>query len=343
MIRGLKPPQELRYFRKSVVKRLRIMQRQATMLFLATMTSGMVAQNLIPNPSFEDHSNCPTGIGQLWLATPWQSATEGGTPDYLSACAPPGSVGVPYNVFGSHLARTGSAYAGLWTRNGAPGSNYREYLGAPLTATLQAGVEYHLTFCIVMACPGVPDCQPGTDGIGAYLSAGPPLTTGVDDGVIPVIPQFDNALGNVLLEEEQWVVLSGSFVALGGESHITIGNFRDDASTTGPSGYYFLDDVCLSPQSSDCAATTNIERPASGQYPATWPVIFSSTLYFPDIGSEGQDVRVLDMGGRTVATFWFHGEGSLDLGHLRNGTYMIERRSSNGTVHVSRVLKLDGE
>ena len=69
------------------------------------------AQNIVPNPSFETYTNCPTGLGTGNLeCTPWVTPTLG-TEDYFNACNT-GDVGVPANLFGNQAAHTGDAYVG---------------------------------------------------------------------------------------------------------------------------------------------------------------------------------------------------------------------------------------
>ena len=58
-----------------------------------------------------------------------------------------------------------------------------------------------------------------------------------------------------LTDKVNWMQISGTFVTTGGEDHITIGSFRDDASTNltpvngaWPGGtYYYIDDVSVEP------------------------------------------------------------------------------------------------
>ncbi len=72
------------------------------------------AQNLVPNPNFEDYSSCPTGEGQIDVLDDWYSPTAG-TPDFFHGCFGPGigGVGVPINFMGNQLALSGKGYAGF--------------------------------------------------------------------------------------------------------------------------------------------------------------------------------------------------------------------------------------
>ena len=75
------------------------------------------AQNLVPNPGFENFTGSPTGAGQLNKATPWVSL--GATPDLFAPQVslpinPCDAVGTPVNVGGYAQVRNGgNAYAGI--------------------------------------------------------------------------------------------------------------------------------------------------------------------------------------------------------------------------------------
>ncbi|HZV44348.1 MAG TPA: hypothetical protein VFF90_07710, partial [Saprospiraceae bacterium] len=60
------------------------------------------SQNLLPNPSFEVYTTCPTNYntGEPLQCIPWTKATQG-TADYFNVCAFGNNVGVPANYFGS--------------------------------------------------------------------------------------------------------------------------------------------------------------------------------------------------------------------------------------------------
>src|SRR5436309_14883674 len=71
------------------------------------------AVNLVPNPSFESNTGCPTSYSQMYLAAPWDAPTTG-TSDYHNSCTSgPFSPDVPANPLGFQAVRTGQAYPGL--------------------------------------------------------------------------------------------------------------------------------------------------------------------------------------------------------------------------------------
>jgi hypothetical protein len=138
---------------------------------------------------------------------------------------------------------TGNAYLGIIAYN--YGTEYREYATAELAVPLTAGVPYWVSFYASLNDGYIQAVQQ----LGAYLSAtapGPYSNT----LHIPLTPQVEN-IGGILSDTAAWVQVYGVFNATGGEQYVTIGNFRDDASTTiatvGNTGsfgaYYFIDDL----------------------------------------------------------------------------------------------------
>lgn len=205
------------------------------------------AVNLVPNASFETYASCPTNYGQTYLAAPWDAPTTG-TSDYLNACAPVvfPSLNVPQNQLGYQNALTGVGYAGLIPFSAAP--DYREYIQAPLSSPLVANTPYLVKFHVSLA-----DSSSLTvDRLGAYLSVGPvgPIP---NYAPLALTPQVESVANVPLSNSSGWTLISAVILAAGGEDHITIGSFRDDASTstsagpgTWPGGaYYYIDDVSV--------------------------------------------------------------------------------------------------
>ena len=87
-----------------------------TLLVCICCYTNSYAQNLVPNPSFESNTACPTALGEVGngLVNNWSSLSTacGSNADYFNACAGV-FVGVPNNNYGSQLANTGDAYAGV--------------------------------------------------------------------------------------------------------------------------------------------------------------------------------------------------------------------------------------
>src|SRR5690606_16511815 len=99
------------------------------------------AQNLVPNPSFESYSQCPTGPLNMYDCNDWYNASPVYSADYYNACynEPVGyPTDVPLNLMGYQEALTGNAYSGVDARV------HRSYIQAELTEPLVAGQCYYL-------------------------------------------------------------------------------------------------------------------------------------------------------------------------------------------------------
>jgi hypothetical protein len=239
------------------------------LILAAAAASPARAVNLVPNPSFESFTSCPTSFGQLSLAAPWDVPNTG-TSDYLNACAPVvfPSVNVPNNEQGFQNARTGVGYAGFIPYSAA--ADYREYVEAPLTSPLVAGTPYLVQFYVSLADLSLL----AIDRIGAYLSVGP-VGPVPNYAPLALAPQIESPANVALNDATNWTLVSGVYVAAGGEDHITIGNFHDDASTstspgpgTWPGGaYYYVDDVSVEVDLPTIQACCMPDGTCSMQYP----------------------------------------------------------------------------
>jgi gliding motility-associated-like protein len=96
--------------------------------------------SIIPNPSFEVKTSCPTTHTQLELATPWIQATTG-TSDFFHNC---GFLFQGMAALGINNFPDGNGAAGVYFAK-----NYKEYLGTSLTAPMVAGTSYQLTMNVV--------------------------------------------------------------------------------------------------------------------------------------------------------------------------------------------------
>ncbi len=202
----------------------------------------MAQGNLVPNPSLEDHSTCPTGNGQFYLVTDWNNPT-GASPEYFHTCFPfIYGYGVPNNIVGEQNTYSGNAYAGLATYAGP----FREYLQTKLLDTLHAGETYCVQFYVSL--PGKADLA----SIAPQLLFSETPVTSTSTGLLPFSPQiFDST--NIVYDTTNWTLVTGEYIAQGGESFITIGNFYDDAhtkfdtvgNTTTAPAYYYLDEVSV--------------------------------------------------------------------------------------------------
>ncbi len=115
----------------------------------------VIPSSLIPNPSFEEMTCCPTDNAELNCAVGWIQASEA-TSDYVHTCGGylgntsiPAFAPLPFpDGEGGVAFRDGQEFAG---------SNYKEYIGACLTEKMEVGVTYRIDFFV-----GFQDNVPGS-------------------------------------------------------------------------------------------------------------------------------------------------------------------------------------
>lgn len=169
------------------------------------------AQNLCPNPNFAEYNSCPVDISDFSVSQ-WNNVVT--TSDYFNVCAS-GNVGIPNNLIGSQNSLYGDGYVGLVIYE--QGTGWREYAQATFSEALPPGC-YEISLYYSNA-----DFASLANGLGVYLSDGAPSS------YIGLQPQVEvlNAVDNY----EEWLTISTEYTTLGGETHVTFGNFRTDAET----------------------------------------------------------------------------------------------------------------
>ncbi len=229
------------------------------LLFLVAFTffQNSSAQNLVINPSFEDHFRCPNNFSTSSkdFAVPgWRSVSKG-TPDYFHQCSW-GDCDVPFNWAGESNAHSGFAYAGIyvWNRPNNKPRSYREYIQGELKEVLIKGKRYHIEFHFKLASYSVYTI----DRIGLLLTD--TALTRLDDQVISVAPTLSVVRGEPFTKNG-WDIAEAEYMAVGGEKFVTIGNFFDNLSTQftqlesrkgkspmlNGSAYVYIDDVEVTP------------------------------------------------------------------------------------------------
>ena len=213
-------------------------------------SAGLKAQNLVPNYSFEDWISCPNAFGQMYAAD-WTPGTSG-TSDYYNTCVidpnpPAGFVpSVPINFFGTQEPNTGNGYTGMWAHTG-PNTHANEYIQTILTEPLVAGECYDVEMFV---SPGESYPDYGMSHFGMFISVDPPVEL---PGNI-LIEDAQIYFEDLVLDTVNWVPLTGTYVATGGEQYLTIGNFFEigvydiallgqDNGQSPEAAYYFVDDV----------------------------------------------------------------------------------------------------
>jgi gliding motility-associated-like protein len=224
------------------------MQKAIILGILLVAGSGIAAQyNYVPNSSFEDHTSCPTAFSQIERCTNWRAATAG-TSDYLLDCGFSSDAGVPQNYMGYQEAHTGNAYGGVIIYSTSSIEDYKEYLEVELEQTLIAGLPYKVSFYCSLA---EYISTYASEDLGAVLSPG---HLGFDlqyTSITQVPPPIK--LDGYIQNTTEWVKVEGYYTAIGIETHLTIGSFKEsddmDVMYLNPGGdgfaYYYIDDVSV--------------------------------------------------------------------------------------------------
>lgn len=204
--------------------------------------------NLVPNPSFEDTTNC-----NYWgfYLEDFTANWHGGF-GYYNPCQT-SSHSVPTNYLGYQIPKSGNAYCGITTRcNGTAPA--REYIQTKLLQKLIIGKKYKVSFYVSLA----DSLRSYTNSIGAYFSVDSFFVS--HTSLIDHIPQIQNNANNDLGSKTDWTLVCDTFVATNKESYITIGNFytdslcplthltitcEQDPSSYSCCAYYYIDDVSV--------------------------------------------------------------------------------------------------
>ncbi len=212
--------------------------------------------NLVRNGSFEQYTDCPTGLDQVTYATHWRALDSPSVltnpldclPDYVNACSIWGACSVPSGNFYFQYPRTGAGMMEIspYYNCSIPSFAFFDYLQTRLNNSLTPGQSYCVTFYVNM-------CNLSSyaiNNIGAYFDDGTIDTT--NQCYIPQTQYTPQILETAIISDTlNWVKVQGSFIATGTEKFITIGNFFDTTHTTHvrigglSEGLYLIDDVSV--------------------------------------------------------------------------------------------------
>jgi len=161
------------------------------------------------------------------------------------------------------------------------GHNYREYITGVLNDSLKKSKQYCGLFYTALRS----SCKGAVENLGMYFSELPIIYSG---NLIPLSylqPQIENKKG-IIKDTINWVKISGSFIANGGEKDLIIGNFRDNQHTNylevfygAVAPYYYIDDVSvcecsfdinLGPDTTLCEGESIILNPNLPNATYTW-------------------------------------------------------------------------
>lgn len=319
--------------------------KKILLCILLFISLNIQSQNLVPNPSFETFIECPdtSFLGfYSFLDSTWFQFNSA---DYFNTCDTSNYYGVPDNFVGGYqFPVTGNAYCGfiLYQTIGFD----REYIEIELDSTLVNGTTYYVRFYVSLG----DSMQYALENIGAMFT-----DTLFDPYPAPTfawqtgIPQVKNPSGNMLNDKTNWMVIQDSFIAIGGEKFITIGNFDDDPSTIiqyqGGSGsstdgaYYFIDDVYVG----SIPPPVGISETEKKNYFRVYPNPNQGTMILECDIKEAKSggLKIYDLTGKLAKEFelsFVTGINTIDLQELNTGMYIYEVSVNDKVAHRDKLI-----
>lgn len=264
------------------------MKSSTSFLFFFLVTLNLSAQNLVPNPSFEElNENQGRGDVTINCSKDWFASTMMAT-DYYNR--KPGIwKSVPKNQLGYQDPHTGNAYAGICVDK-----KYIEYLQVQMLDTLIAGKKYLVEFYISRA----------EKTLGSLNELGILFT---DKGTkklslngIAVQPRIKFSSTSGYRNKKKWPKLSAVYEAKGNESCLILGYFTYAHPYKKRYCHYYIDDVsvtllekeivpAIQPTAKDTVIKTTEEKPASitkAEAPEPGKVITLKNIFFATNKSE---------------------------------------------------------
>lgn len=302
------------------------------------------AQNLVPNPSFEQADTCWPVSGFFYPHEgPDHWFSGGHSPDYFQgpACAAYGSdISAPLNHLGFQYAQEGVCYTGVVTYDHPV--PWREYVVIELIEPLVVGTTYFTSFYANAAWGGTaiyPYARLASSNVGMRFTMAPhqwelgdPVPTTVDYAHV-YYPQ-------ILADTVGWTLVSGSFLADSAYQYVMLGNHFSNALTdtlplgstiNAPLAYTYIDNVCVTSDPEGCPLSASMTSLANAK-PVLFPNPASTTLTVSGVPS-GMTAAISDAVGRWV---WRGpaqpGTWMLDVSTWYPGNYLL-RLEGAGVVH----------
>lgn len=226
------------------------------LLIFHFLTSTLFSQNLVPNPSFENHKTRPIKTLLDYeldsLLNDWTSPTKA-SPDFYVSLDDTSTIDnyTNINLF-RQRAFDGNVFVGLLLQIyfgefiSLEHINYREYIQAKLDKPMKKGLKYYVSMYYKLS----ERSTYAIDGLGIYFSND---NISNNSYLLSYKPQISNMDGKILTNR-QWSKLEGYFIPENKMNYITIGNFKrypkihfsqiqPTDSISSPYSYYLVDKI----------------------------------------------------------------------------------------------------
>lgn len=248
------------------------------LIIFGILSINAYSQNLVPNPSFEEMISCPTGSTSLIYSIGWFSPDSDRTPDFLHECAAGNEfTGIPGAFSGTQPPHSGSGYAGIIEKNvGLSGEPFlgSEQIAIQLSTPLSIGTKYYVRFYVSLA-----EVSHWTsEALGLKFFVDQPSWPYPDYPSDPDVHDIDYQF---IVDKTSWTYISGEFIADSTYNYIMIGDYDVIGDTTlfyelsdgeypwSPGSnfscaYFYIDDVCVSANPTDCGELIDLSIPTIG-------------------------------------------------------------------------------
>ena len=340
-------------------------------IFLLVLSIQLKAQiNLVPNYSFEEKDSCPTFHYELtptckeWFdpvskmfippPPPFQPIYGlMGSGTYFHKCGGP-QVGVPNSLSGNQYPLTGDAYAGfvVVTQDSALLiiNQLHDYIEVELIESLNRNTKYYAEFYYSLAelySNGTPNYFLNNL---KFVELGMLFTDTLvrrASGITMPQPQNICATAQVSqmmgpqIDTVNWIKVSGSFTAKGGEKFLTIGSFIDLDTLIGDVfTYIFIDDVKVWQVEDTLQSDVN-------KYLKVYPIptFMDKAITFEYVNGDlqGYDLLIYNSLGQRV--FKYHFESSISkqrfpFSNLATGVYYYSLRHNDNKNFSGKLIIL---
>ncbi len=307
-------------------------RRAYSIIFLLLLSIAVFSQtNLVINPSFETYTACPNGTAELYRATGWDAFNS--TPDYFNPCASNVTAQTPSNGFGYQNPANGNSYGGLISY--VSSGFVREIMGGQLSSPLIISQKYFVSFMVVRGNTDNFFVGKSSNKMGAKLTTVKLYSVNINN----TAHYFDN---NIITDTLNWTRIKGSFIADSAYQYLMLGNFFDDVNTSisnqssGTFAYYYIDDVCLSTDSTLTANySTKINTISIENRLNIFPNPANNLLVIENL-TKNEKYEIIHIMGEIVKQGICNGNKiSIDVSDLSNGLYFVMVREKKMKLLIS--------
>lgn len=221
------------------------------------------------------------------------------------------------------------------------------FLGVELVSPLDEGRKYNVEFYLSL----YDSCRYACRDVGVHFSLGRP--SNITDTLVNMTPQIVYE-GDYLTDKEDWMRISGSFIAEGGENYMTIGNFKpyqeSDTMNLNSGGVfptipywelasYFIDDVSVVQDTTwHVGVDENLSRNVEfSLYPNPNKGNFQVSLRLPQLLNT--TLELLDISGRSVLNQSVENQStSIDAAYLSAGVYSLVLKQNGIPIARSKLV-----